>query len=70
MAHVAVTGPHDPTEPGALEGYHLSCSDCGPVGSSSLKGIADRDARDHEAWHGRREAEHPTESAFSARHRH
>lgn len=48
-----VTGPHAPSERGALAFYSATCS-CGWSGRSSLVSLARQDAAAHERFHTRR----------------
>ena len=47
---VTVT-PVTASEPGALPGFDVWCSDCGPVGRLSLKTLAMSRAAGHEDFH-------------------
>lgn len=51
MAKLTIT-PQKATEPGALDGYRVDCSECGYVGSSSLPTLARTMYVDgHVRWH-------------------
>lgn len=45
---------HAATEAGALAGFRITCSACGPIGGSSLETTAELEARRHVEWHERR----------------
>lgn len=50
---VCTVTPEAATEPGALDGFRITCSRCGDAGKRSLEGMAHREAATHEAWHRR-----------------
>lgn len=50
MATTTIT-PQAAQEPGALDGFAIRCSECGPIGGSSLRTLAEEWAREHRAWH-------------------
>lgn len=53
MAHSVEIAPAPASEAGALDGFSLTCSECGPIGGSSLLVIAQQWAVEHREYMSR-----------------
>jgi len=58
--------PKPATGNGDLDGFAVTCT-CGNVNTWSLRGMAESDARDHEAWHARNPQRRPARTTKPAR---